>query len=312
MATAPGAPTGVIAVAQGGSAQVSWTAPASNGGSAVTAYAVTTSPGGATCATTGALTCVVGGMADGTYTFTAVASNAVGSGPASLPSSQVVIDTTPPPTPGVPVARLAAPSTLGTTVPLSLMWSGSSVSDLDHYEVWRSINGAPYVLLATPTSATWAHVFATSSITWYRFRITAVDTVGNVSAVADGASFHVRRIEQTAPSIRYAGTWSRVVATSASGGSYRTTNRAGASATFTFIGRTVALAAKRGPLMGAVRVYADGVLIATVSETAATTQWRQIVLSRSWPASGKHTIRLVYAGLTGRRNANVDAFIVLD
>jgi hypothetical protein len=82
--TVPGSPTGVSGVAGNGEVTVSWTAPADDGGSAVTGYAVTASPGGQTCTTTGATSCVVSGLTNGTaYTFTVVATNEAGN---SLPS----------------------------------------------------------------------------------------------------------------------------------------------------------------------------------------------------------------------------------
>ena len=47
-----------------------WTAPASDGGSAITGYTATSAPGGKTCTTTGALSCAVSGLTNGTaYTF---------------------------------------------------------------------------------------------------------------------------------------------------------------------------------------------------------------------------------------------------
>ena len=83
----PGAPQAVSAVGGNGSATVSWSAPRANG-SPITGYNVTASPGGRTCATSGATSCTVAGLANGTvYSFTVTASNAVGAGPASAPTA---------------------------------------------------------------------------------------------------------------------------------------------------------------------------------------------------------------------------------
>ena len=84
--TVPGAPTNVTATVGGsvgsGTADVSWTAPASNGGAGITKYTVTSSTGSKTCTTTSTLpatpatTCNVTGLTNGTsYTFTVTATN---------------------------------------------------------------------------------------------------------------------------------------------------------------------------------------------------------------------------------------------
>ncbi len=82
MPSAPAAPT---AVPGDGEVAVSWTAPAANG-SPITGYTVTAAPGGATC-TTSALSCTVNGLTNGTaYTFTVVATNAIGTSTPSAPA----------------------------------------------------------------------------------------------------------------------------------------------------------------------------------------------------------------------------------
>ncbi len=91
--TVPGAPTSVNAVVGNASATVSWSAPVSVGGSAITGYTVTASPGAKTCAwTSGPLNCAVVGLTNGTsYTFTATATNAIGTSAASVASMAVTL-----------------------------------------------------------------------------------------------------------------------------------------------------------------------------------------------------------------------------
>ena len=86
----PGAPTLPLATANYNKATVSFTAPASNGGSAITGYTVKSSPEGLT-ATGASSPLTVTGLTNGTsYTFTVVATNAVGTSPASSASVAVV------------------------------------------------------------------------------------------------------------------------------------------------------------------------------------------------------------------------------
>jgi serine protease len=87
---APDKPTAAHAVAGDSQATVSWTAPADNG-STISGYTVTSSPGSITKSAAGDQTsAVVDGLDNGTsYTFTVVATNENGPGPASDPSNAV-------------------------------------------------------------------------------------------------------------------------------------------------------------------------------------------------------------------------------
>ena len=89
--TVPGAPTNVTAIAGNSQATVSWTAPANNGGAPITSYTVTSAPGNKQCSSA-VTNCTVNGLTNGTsYTFSVVATNSAGNGPASSPSNAVVI-----------------------------------------------------------------------------------------------------------------------------------------------------------------------------------------------------------------------------
>jgi alpha-tubulin suppressor-like RCC1 family protein len=84
----PQAPAGVAAAPADTAATVSWTGPASLDGGTLTGYTATASPGGKTCATTGATTCKITGLANGrTFMVTVVAHTTAGDSGASAPAT---------------------------------------------------------------------------------------------------------------------------------------------------------------------------------------------------------------------------------
>ena len=118
--TVAGAPVIGTATAGDASATIAFTAPASDGGSAITSYTVTSSPGGLTATGPGSPLTVTG-LTNGTsYTFTVVATNAVGNSTASAASNAVT-----------PVASNANLSALGVSAgTLSPAFSSGGVSYL--------------------------------------------------------------------------------------------------------------------------------------------------------------------------------------
>jgi len=89
-ATVPGAPTAVSATPGNGTAIVRFTAPASTGGIPITGYTVTSNPGNVVAVASTATPVTITGLSNGTtYTFRVSATNAAGTGPASVTSNPV-------------------------------------------------------------------------------------------------------------------------------------------------------------------------------------------------------------------------------
>lgn len=153
--------------------------PPNDNGSPITGYEVTASGGPTvTCATT---TCRVGGLTnDVTYTFTVVATNAVGSSDPSAPSAEARPDVAPGP--------VAAPSVQFGDQELSLTWREpvNNGSDIVAYDVQISPmppGGTTQVRLdGNVTSYVWQGLVNGDS---YRFRVRAVNDAPDPGAWGD-------------------------------------------------------------------------------------------------------------------------------
>jgi len=160
--TVPGAPTNVIATAGNGQATLSWTAPSANG-SPITGYTANWSGGSQVC---GGSPCMVTGLINGTsYAFTVTATNAVGTGPASVASNAV----TPISVPGAPTGVSAAAGNSQATV----IWSAPSAngSPITGYTVTWSAG-------TTACSSSPCIVSPLSNGTSYTFTVTATNGIG--------------------------------------------------------------------------------------------------------------------------------------
>jgi hypothetical protein len=128
-ATAPGAPTGVLAIAGNTSATVSWNAPANNGGSPITGYTVLSSPGGISAPALGTSATVIGLTAGVAYTFTVTASNIAGTSAPSTPSASVV--------PFGPPGAMTVPTASASASQVTVAWTApfNNGAAIDSYAI---------------------------------------------------------------------------------------------------------------------------------------------------------------------------------
>ncbi|HEY7522388.1 MAG TPA: transglycosylase family protein [Candidatus Limnocylindrales bacterium] len=119
-----------------------------------------------------------------------------------------------------------------------------------------------------------------------------------------------RAIGDANPAIIYAGGWKPARFGAYSGTTVRYAERAGATATFTFTGRSISWVGPKGPTRGQARVVVDGRPIRTVDLRAGRFQARATVFTRSWAAPGRHSIRIVVLGTRGRPIVAIDEFVV--
>ncbi len=166
----PIAPAAVNATAGDHQASVNWTA-ANDNGSPVTRYTVTASPDGATTATPSGFTtqATVSGLTNGVnYTFTVVATNAIGDSPQSSASNTITPQ-------GLPLTPTSVRATAGDGQAV-VSWTppDPNGSMIVQYTV---ISGAPSVQVMGGT--THATVAGLINGTQYTFQVVATNSVGD-------------------------------------------------------------------------------------------------------------------------------------
>ena len=232
-------------------------------------------------------------------------------GPIAAVNATVVLMDRTAPTGVAPVVALRAGVQLsGTDLPLNLSWSGADAggSGIAQYQISKNLNGsATWTSQSSTTPA--LNVLAASSGT-VRYAIRTVDRAGNVGAWAYGPTLSPLLLQQTSSAIRYTGTWTTATSTSYSGGSTRYATLAGASASYTFTGRSVAWVASTSTYRGKVKVFVDGVYVTTVDLYGAS-RHRVLVWQKTWSTSATRTLKLVVVGTVGRSRADLDAIGVL-
>lgn len=195
VATVPGAPTGVTGTPGNSQVTVSFIVPTDNGGSAITSYSVTASPGGIT-ETGSSSPITVSGLTNGTtYTFSVVATNAIGNSPQSLASLGIIPSTVP----AAPDLFAATPGNGQAIIGFNQPSNGGSVITNYQYSI---NNGVSYTAFSpAQTSSPVTITGLTNGIT-YQVRLKAVNANG-VSAQSLLAISVTPNTTPATPTIQY-------------------------------------------------------------------------------------------------------------
>ena len=214
-----------------------------------------------------------------------------------------------------PEQTFVANSTLGTSgVTAKLSWSATDPEgEISGYQLQRSINGGAYQDVALPSATATSIQPSLDFDSNYRFRVRATDDNGNTSFWKYGPRFVVEDRQENESGVSYpTGTWKTQELRGAHGGLVKYATTKGATARFTFTGRSVAWVAPKSSTRGKANVYLDGVKVTTVDLYSSSTLSRQVVFSKDGldPAVN-HTLEVVAMGTSGRQRVDVDAFVAL-
>jgi subtilisin len=214
------------------------------------------------------------------------------------PTEPVVDDLT------VDVARRQVSSS--GTIPVTASWAlRRAPVGTTTYELDRTVDGGAswQTLESTARSRS-----AATSVRGGRATTLAVrarSSTGARSAWTTSARVTARLAQEDASAVSRSSGWRRVRIDDASAGYRLQSTKSGARVTYRFSGRSIALVAARGKLLGQADILIDGKRVATIDLKARTQLHRQIVWARR-VSSGEHTITI----RVRKGTVVVDGFVV--
>jgi hypothetical protein len=221
------------------------------------------------------------------------------SGRASTVTARVVADSSEPIFTSGPDVGLRTGSLDG-SVPIRLGWSAADVNGLSAVSLLRptvvnlgtvahSRNGT--IRPAVPTT----------------FALRATDRAGNP---ADASVTRTPVVRSEAEAAR-TGSWRTLRNPAYLGGVALGSTVGGSAATWTFTGRSAAIAVGRGALSGRMRISVDGEDAGVVDLRSPRTIYRQAVWSRYWGGAAEHTVSVRVEGTAGRPGVVLDGLVYL-
>jgi hypothetical protein len=289
----------------------SWFVPRENG-APITSYVVTSQPDGRNCVTT-STSCTLTDLSTGQWhTFTVTATNAGGASPPSDPSAPWFAEDVAPVMSSLSLGLASGERLAGTSVPIRVAWTGhdDGGSGLAAYMFGVSYDGKVWGGTSLPPTTT-STTFTVRNGLHVRYRVTAQDGSNNVSPPLATPSFYPWLVQQSDGDVVYSGAWTTSRSTSYSGGSVRYAKASGASLSYRFTGRAIALVTTTSPTRGKARIYVNGVYQATVDLRSSSSGYRVLAWQKTWSTSRTRTVKVVVLGTAGRPRVDADGFVVL-
>lgn len=189
----------------------------------------------------------------------------------------------------------------GVAFPVVVKWA----ADAGSYQLERSRDGGAWTSVGSSGGT------SLNTTAWpgsrYQYRVRS-----NGGAWKYGESAVVVPIYPSGNGISLTGNWSSYQNFSSYGEIPVYSSQAGARATLSFIGRSVAWVASMGPSKGRADVYLDGAFVERIDLYASSNRHRQIVFSHSWPGFGSHTFRIdVLGSPSNRPRVEIDTLLIV-
>ena len=222
---------------------------------------------------------------------------------------QFTIDTTPPvvAAPAAPTIPVGGQLQLDGTLGVEETWSASdtySPSSALVYTVEQRAGTTPATLGSFAAIPTLTDVQGTTSAIvpiapggpYHQLRVRGENQLGVAAEGPPGNPFALDVIDDTDAGIVYSTAWALTIDSAAYGGKLHTVSSAGATATMTFSGRSLALIAPLGPAYGSIRICIDttvSVAGCTTTTLHSTTAVERNIVYVSGPlAAGSHTVQV--------------------
>jgi hypothetical protein len=220
------------------------------------------------------------------------------SGKVSIVTTRVVADGTAPAFTAAPRVALR-PGSMDGSVPVRLVWATSDASGLSSQALT-----SPTPIAVASTARDWFGQVPPAVPT--RFTVRAVDRAGNPA----NASVTRTPVILSEAAASLSGSWRTLRGPSYLGGVAVAASAAGATATWTVTGPSVALSAVRGPHAGRVRIWVDGT-DRGVLDLQGAPAYRQAAWSLWLGTDTTHTVRVRIEGTPGRPGVVLDGLAYL-